>query len=451
MRTKRTIALVLSFVMVLSLTSFVHLNADEALYGEHSLVLPVCEVYLSEEFFANHDAALLLHHDIFNSLPQRRDGSFVFPDYYGGHFIGDDGNLVVNIVSTRDRSVCIYDSYVLGDVIANPSVNIQYVEFTYAELNDMMVFLLEHWLSDPYSRVSIAAPFNKLCVINNHIVVGIIDDYYSEEMKATFRRYVVDSPMIIFEAITRQTEEIQPIELDSNMPNCDAESSLYEYIDIEPSNISLTLRPGDRIYIGNPTINLVPLPLSIGYGVQRGAQRGFVTTPHNWQDPFGQTVANMRVYDRAGAGRNLIGFATNPIAFHNHGGANGIGADAVMVVFSGAHTLQNTINGRTIFRGFNPPVVGQLVTAIGAVTGLHIDRPIASINATNSGLGRLVQVNNLPTRGGDSGGAVVNTAPGLPHNGVLALGMIHGGGPTPTSTLVTRADAVNAILGVSIP
>ena len=150
--------------------------------------------YLSEEFWANYRRAVAYHIEIYNAFPVNSNWHTMFPSYYGGHLVDDNGNLVMNIVESYGRDGVL--SSVISETLNSPYVIMRLVSFSYNELKDTMVFLTDFWHTNPDCKIRNASVSFALCIRNNHVEVALYG--YSEELKEAFRTYVLDSPMIVF-------------------------------------------------------------------------------------------------------------------------------------------------------------------------------------------------------------------------------------------------------------
>jgi len=270
----------------------------------------------------------------------------MFPSYYGGHFIDGNGNLVVNIVAGYENTRMF--STVICDILSSSSVSRQQVRFSYAKLQDVMDFLHAYWQANPYCEVCNANVSNALCVINNHIEVGLYG--YSEELKTAFRSQVLDSPIVVF-------VEAWPLACRIGQPVCLSTTEYHESV-VEPHSSIIEVRPGDRIWIHlrNGNVEMA----SAGYGVLQGTRRGFVMAPHD--DP---RRGNSQISVGQAPGSPIIGFLHYLFAPYRNG------VDAGFVEILGNHRIHNHVDGMDIIPGFIPPVVGQALNVRSAYTGIQ--------------------------------------------------------------------------------
>jgi len=132
--------------------------------------------------------------------------AYIAPEFYGGRYVGEGGQIVFLIVESYLETAMAYDS---GCPLLTEGINYRFVEFSYAELH-----AAQHAVWDVRSERFVGLRelpmrIDELCIYSNNvsgsgiftmrnrIVVGLVE--YNEDMIAGFRRYVYDSPMIEFE------------------------------------------------------------------------------------------------------------------------------------------------------------------------------------------------------------------------------------------------------------
>jgi len=160
------------------------------------------------EFVLNEQQALEEAGNILDMFPTNRLGYTVFPAAFGGMYINSDGNLVVLFAENVDSEVeggHRSDYGFRGVLFQNPQLQ-RYVEFSYSDLNEVFERLVET-LNERNElaisgRMSICRyqqniTFASVDVQANRVLIGL--EVYSEEMIEGFRRYIFDSPMIVFE------------------------------------------------------------------------------------------------------------------------------------------------------------------------------------------------------------------------------------------------------------
>jgi len=124
-----------------------------------------------------------------------RDGSFMYPDFYGGSGFDYDGKLIIFIVESQLEQA--YNHEVIGDLL-KAGERYRLVEYSFVELFAVqdaineIAFGQRDWCMYSYNLAFVSA-----WVLTNRVVVSLVE--YNEDMVAGFRRYVYDSPMLIFE------------------------------------------------------------------------------------------------------------------------------------------------------------------------------------------------------------------------------------------------------------
>jgi len=130
-------------------------------------------------------------------------GEYIYPDFFGGTYIDEFGNLVILIANTG------YDRAYAQNILSNQldsRVNYRFVEFSYNEMRSAVEYILNS------SRDMACADLRgDACVYARNVTgVGIRSSaneitvflaIYNDYMIEGFRRYVFDSPMISFEQL----------------------------------------------------------------------------------------------------------------------------------------------------------------------------------------------------------------------------------------------------------
>lgn len=179
---KRLISILTIVCMILAVGCFSATAVLET--GENSTTAeaPIQEsaynayMQVSEDFITTHDGS--------NSVT-------VYPDYYGGSYINDDGKLVIFVpedtitVATSSLSELEDESYV-----------IEPVSYSYNTLKDVMNQLNDYFL---HEDDEVSNNINRFGIYDdqNRIVVSLFDA--SPEKIVEFKETVCDSPVIIFE------------------------------------------------------------------------------------------------------------------------------------------------------------------------------------------------------------------------------------------------------------
>lgn len=150
--------------------------------------------HFSSEFWVKHNSSVASYASMRNSFGRSRNGSIMYPAFYGGAFIDDNGSLNVFVKdSVETRSVAsnaFVQSLRASGAIVRPA------QYSFSELNRIMGKLNVFKINNPDNDV--ANNFNKFWLSNrsNEIIVELND--FSDERIALFRNTVSDSPMITF-------------------------------------------------------------------------------------------------------------------------------------------------------------------------------------------------------------------------------------------------------------
>ncbi|MCL2400456.1 MAG: S1 family peptidase [Defluviitaleaceae bacterium] len=387
------------------------------------------------EFLLNHDVSLTNAMDILNSFPQSRTGEIIYPDYFGGLYIDDNGNLV-NLVVTETN----FDNHVRR---LSENITIREVEFSYRELREIWEYITERIISRG-DMIFYNTGGQFLDVSGNRIVVELID--YSENGIELFRELMIDSPVIQFIEFI-ETDWTYGLGINFDTENIEYESSEEhinnavigsETIDILPAN-NITVTPGDpiRVYRNGQWVGTG----SIGYRAIAtfDSRRGFVTAAH---------IANggLQRGDIVHAqGRRIGILAGNDDARLSGVDAAGIQIDSNVSV---AGQFSNISLTPTVIQ----PIQGGMVSSRGTPGGTS--NPIirsgtitnTSRNVTVNGvsLTRVVET-NFSTLGGESGGIIISPIPGAAATLRGVQGIIVAG--SANTTLFSHANNIRLAIG----
>jgi len=212
---KKFSAIILALVFTLSSVAVIHANSNAIQhynYYHHDFLIvddlfedPEFILYLEaqkiehfgEVFVTNIGNTLDLIDNIFASLPASRSGDSIFPDYFGGKYINDDGILVVQFTGNRIQATALSDDSETFGNLADEDVIIEHVTFSYNELNSILDYLAIPFTCnlprpDDCVKNNFAAFYDD--IRNNRIVVELHD--YNEYEAQRFRNYIIDSPAI---------------------------------------------------------------------------------------------------------------------------------------------------------------------------------------------------------------------------------------------------------------
>jgi hypothetical protein len=345
-----------------------------------------------EEFLNNHDRSMVVVNEIYSLFPSNRLGYTVYPEFFGGMFIDEYGNLVVHLINDEvARTRSIQD---LGNIefILEQNVIISHTNHSYNYLNRLIEYIHGFMLDNAESYVARYVSHMYLSVRSNKVVVAL--NNYNEDIKALFRHIVTDSPAI------KLTEAQIGFGFNFQHDHYDlVENSLYLEDNICVLSIDsrgpITARPGmgvDRF--------------TIGYRAAVNGVQGVVTAGH-------AVYLNQRI--------GLFGTVT--------GRMRSINVDAAFIEVTENVTLSNNFfmqEGQ-----LNPwtthPVEGARVTMLGARTGSFQSGIISSTNFAYSILTGLV-LTDVFGQEGDSGGPVfTGTAASNNLIGIITGGRTGGG------------------------
>jgi len=367
--------------------------------------------------------SLALRDELYSDFGQNRAGDVIFPGYYGGSFLDENGNMVINMVMHSDTREAA-DS--LSPLISRNGLEVRAVEFSYADLRAVMAYICNRisylLYTDPGHPLFDILVYETIDVIGNRMAIGLLS--ITEECIDIFRQYVIDSPKVIF----RETGPIALAYLiiddyDNSIADINATIDDYGLIDPTSSFIQfVTVRPGDRINIeiNDPIHGRVFRGFSVGYGVtvhntygSHVGRNGFVTAPH------GQAALSLAwspsLTVQSSGGSNMGSILQGYQHFSGH-------VDAAIVLpglshspfgFSTPHfAVVNEVGGRPLTRAYLLNLmVGQTLNSIGATTGGIRSGQVTNNNFTVTHNGvtftHLVQT-NMGGKGGDSGGLVYN-------------------------------------------
>ena len=122
-----------------------------------------------------------------------RYGEIVYPDFIGGIFYNEDGNMVLQIVRNAARSS---EQYNLVSEFANATddIIVEHVNFSQNEINAVMAILDAYWQAEERPEVFDNIDSYHMDTINNRVEVWL--RVYNEAEINRFRDTVLDSPII---------------------------------------------------------------------------------------------------------------------------------------------------------------------------------------------------------------------------------------------------------------
>lgn len=313
-------------------------------------------------------------------------GEKVYPDYYGGSYINDDGKLVVYVTDGMRRPAALSDN---ADVIYVPCT------YSYNELLSVMDTLNDYKFSHPNDTV--ANNFNEFGLYDSENRVIVKLDDLSDESVKEFKENVCDSDVIEFEPGSG------------------------------PAKAEVNVNAGDKIsYSGGSA--------SIGYRVKRNGVVGFVTAGHA-ADSEGKSIKY-----------NDTAFASCEKS-QRKGNVDAAFCKITNSSYSLTNTLSGTSN--TLSTTISEPGVGTVINKIGMTTG-HTYGKILSTNVTvtfasGDTISNLTSA-DYDSGAGDSGGVVYSYIGAT--GARLTLG-IHTGAGDDGTRYYTKANEINAAFGTS--
>jgi len=358
-----------------------------------------------EGFSANHRKASDQVHLLYSGFMTNRLGDVMYPDFFGGQYFDDDGNLIILVVESGLERAYSHEAigYLLG-----VGVNYRVVEFSNTELSEISdeifdivrekarngcIYALN--VSGVGTRVDIGAATIHLVEYNAHMIAG-------------FRKYVYDSPLIVFEQLDRIIIEGASYSfcLDNDpddywLGNDDLFDSSYQ--EISPM-VEIFVDPGDPV---RTRVGIFPPrreeEASVGFRVRciQTNFTGFMSAGHVFRQ--GDDVIR----------RSIVG--SNLGVTHRSLFGGRMDAAVVRQIPNVVTTTNRLPNGQTLSAILATPILNQPVSMAGGTT-----RGIVNGQVTNPNfrfecpccwtlLSNMV-ITNIPVRRGDSGGVVFTTS-----------------------------------------
>ena len=323
-----------------------------------------------EEYFDNLDQARANDANLMSYFARNRLGERMYPDFYGGVYYNEDGNMVLLIVEEA-TSTDTTQYNLVRNFTAAEDIIIEYVEFSYIEINAVMDTLDAMFFSNDRPEAFDNVTSHALDTKNNTIEVRLL--VYNEDEITRFRETVLDSPVISF------------VESDG----------FGEFL--------TTIRPGHGISNTCTSSN----NLSVGYRarVTRTGAEGFVTAAHTFATV--NTVTGVVSITPGNVFRD-----GNTIGRVNENRAQFAGdVDAIFVYTrSDVNVLNTTPSGLQVRTAIQTDVrQGDQVGKHGMTTGWTTGRIVNTTASFSAGVSlvRLVEVENIGVGMHDSGGIVV--------------------------------------------
>ena len=344
-------------------------------------------------FLENHDSSVIDYQKMLDSFLKTRSGDIIYPEYYGGAYIDDEGDLIV-----YTKYPAIAEFSLTNATSGSIDFEIKIAEYSYNELNDMMDLLND--FKEKNSNSKTARNFNSYWLSDNtnEIIVELEDMSPNRIMQ--FKKQVVDSPIIVF--VQSQGESA----LDTN------------------------INPGDGITTG--------VISSMGYRARRNGLNGFVTAAHG-VGKLGSTVELV-------GNRKALGVVDR----RQWSGS----IDAAFIRINSGFTPTNTLRASnnssvtgSLATSTSLPGAGTVINKLGTVTK-HTSGKIISTNASFTYNG--IKLTNLTSasyasKSGDSGGIVYSLISST--NTRHTLGIHHG--YSGSTRFYVKASLINSAFGLT--
>ncbi|MCL1924332.1 MAG: S1 family peptidase [Defluviitaleaceae bacterium] len=384
--------------------------------------------YFGYEFVQNHSEALQIAEKLYGLFPRTRMGQVIYPDYFGGRYINENGELVIlKVQSVLDRAKTTISRFNTAISQFNSDANIRKVEFSFNELVEVIDYLdnlsinerstakimidgyevlIERYVQPRTNYISNIAGWG-LDIAKNRIVVDLID--YSQEAITDFKNNVLDSPVFEFrqgEVISLEYNHYYDFqtrinEFNYTLPN--------EPIVLDERIRALSpLRPGDRIFIWRQGQGWIG-QLGIGYRaylnfLASGTRAaGFITAAHVHLTTVPTGVVGIQNGDIVADNSGIRIGVVNGNALQSF--------DAAFVSLDNVNTLLPT-NSDQGTRILSPAIQGQLLMMQGANSGrqlgtVEIERQTISVGsgATSFIVNNAIRT-NYSSQPGDSGSVV---------------------------------------------
>ena len=337
--------------------------------------------------------ATKIANEIDNLLDEKNNG--LYPNYYGGNYINDNQELVIQVVKNKiSRSTDSKFNELNAIKSANDNVLIEYVDNSFNELKKVDDYIIEYFSKNSDTDISIVS--NYVDVLKNKVIVELENNSIEEQEK--FKEKIIDSEYI-------------------------------EFLDGQRTYIALNA--GEKMWQGSTQ------GCSVGFRATLNGKKGFVTAGHCTQkikigeDYLGYGILKKQVY---GMGQRT---------------------DASFIETDGTVTndLQYSVWPATSLRvpDYNKATVGTLIGKSGWKTGGtqgKITVLSQTMYVTDSITMRPVQLvdqtmTNVKADGGDSGGPVF-----LLEKSATIVGIVEGSTSETHYMNYTKMQNIKADLGI---
>ena len=237
-------------------------------YNESDTAITIYEHFVEhfgEEFMNNRAVAHELHEEIMYLFPVSRDEQIIYPDYFAGFYLGDDGNLVIGIVEDRLMRA---GSDMLSGFTNRSEVMTRSFEFSYNELMETASYIRQRTRDYP-NVVSLGVR-----IMKNRVIVDLL--VYDDDHIAHFKEHIIDSPKVAFMEVINMPGYL--LDIDYSSDEISSENS-YQESEITPR--AITFSPGGRVWLRDQSGRVGDV--SLGYRVRHRNNsniHGFVTATH---------------------------------------------------------------------------------------------------------------------------------------------------------------------------
>lgn len=355
--------------------------------------------YMVEQYGENYQDKLIrnqlaVENAVFieSKFEKNKLGESIYPDYIGGLYINNEDNLVIQIVETNIPKN--QDKEYENIMKIGKNASIQYVDYSYEELNKVHDIILNNFLGKVDNVTGLYVD-----TASNRVVVELKD--YSDGEIEKFRENVMNSPMITF-----------------------AQGMVYDNVsDINP---------------GAEFVSSIGRGCSYGYRAKTSSgQVGIVSAGHCFNGT-GNTIPNVGTVTK-----HLDNGSLDAAFIATNNGITPTNTLNQYLAIGGSNTVRTTVESLI--------VNGQAIAKVGYVTGYTFGSITnANYSYTQNGVTytNLIRA-SLVVDHGDSGGIAVRTynSGGLPYN--TTLGIVKAKSNIGSEALITKASVINSYFGLS--
>ncbi len=401
MRLKQSIiAIGMSFLMLIPTVTYAKQDAFESEIYTLSESVSTDEAFLRGEqesiekygldFLVKQENSYLNHEKLMKSFNMSKSNDSIYPDYYGGSYIDNNGNLVIYI-----KDIDISQDKFQKSIDTELGINdftVKSAMYSYNELNSVMDMLNSYKSNNPDDIVANNFNIYWLSDRENTIVVEL--DEMNEEQISLFKKAVIDSPIITF-----KESEGTPVK-------------------------QVNVNPGQKI-------SRSTFDASMGYRAKKNGVVGIVTAGH-----FASLNALI----------NVSGTDIGKVTARQESGS----VDAAFIeITNSSYTPTNTLNGtsNTLSTTISQPGVGTVINKLGYKTGATTGKILSTnVSITLDGINHTNLTSaDYTSDYGDSGGIIYSYISSTNTRYTLGIHCAEVG----STTYYIKADEINSALGTS--